>query len=196
MRRYFAGHPTAANLMMISILALGIAAMPPIKRETFPDIAPNELAVGVVYPGAGAEDVEEAVCRRIEDAVENVIDIRTMLAQKGLEPLRGLELIAAVGQERPCAHGHDRRDVGPLLDELLSLEHEAVEERALVRAKSREEDLVLRRYEHVDVVDLQEAERLDHAPDLSEAHARGPCALSASGDSPGRAGRAASKSGR
>ncbi len=76
MIRYFAGHPTAANLLMASILVLGITALPSINRETFPDIAADEIEVEAVYPGASAEDVEEAVCRRIEDAVEDVIDIK------------------------------------------------------------------------------------------------------------------------
>ena len=75
MIRYFAGHPTAANLIMVSILALGITALPSINRETFPDVAPNEIQVEAIYPGASAENVEEAICRRIEDAVEDVIDI-------------------------------------------------------------------------------------------------------------------------
>ena len=76
MIRYFAGHPTAANLLMASILVLGITALPTINRETFPDIAADEIEVEAVYPGASAENVEEAVCRRIEDAVEDVIDIK------------------------------------------------------------------------------------------------------------------------
>ena len=43
-----------------------------IKRETFPDIPSRNVEVRVVYPGASAEEAEEAICQRIEDAVENV----------------------------------------------------------------------------------------------------------------------------
>ena len=75
MIRFFAAHPTAANLIMLAVLAIGIASIPTVKRETFPDIPPDEVQVRVVYPGATAEDVEEAVCRRIEDAVEKVNDV-------------------------------------------------------------------------------------------------------------------------
>ena len=37
MIRYFAGHPTAANLLMIAFLAMGLIGLPNLKRETFPD---------------------------------------------------------------------------------------------------------------------------------------------------------------
>lgn len=75
MIRYFAGHPTAANLLMVGIMALGIAALPDLERETFPDLPIRDVQVGVVYPGASAEEVENAICRRIEDAVDGINDI-------------------------------------------------------------------------------------------------------------------------
>jgi hydrophobic/amphiphilic exporter-1 (mainly G- bacteria), HAE1 family len=74
MIQYFAGHKTAANLLMASILFLGLWSTGLLKRETFPDIPPDKIEIRLVYPGASAEDVEEAVCRRIENAVENVTD--------------------------------------------------------------------------------------------------------------------------
>ncbi len=75
MIRYFASHPTAANLLMVALIALGLAAMPEVKRETFPDIPPEDVEVRVPYPGASAEEVEEAICQRIEDVVDSVDDI-------------------------------------------------------------------------------------------------------------------------
>jgi len=72
MIRYFAGHPTAANVVMVVFLALGLMSIPQVKRETFPDIPPDEVEVRIVYPGATAEEVEEAVCQRVEDAVEDL----------------------------------------------------------------------------------------------------------------------------
>jgi len=74
--RYFAGHPTAANLLMILIVIAGVLAAPSLRRETFPRFAPQEVGIEVAYPGAGAADVEDAVCARIEDAVEGVTDLK------------------------------------------------------------------------------------------------------------------------
>ena len=75
MIRFFAAHPTAANLLMILLLALGALSLPSLKRETMPDFAANEVQVRVVYPGANAIDVEEAICQRIEDAVDGIGDV-------------------------------------------------------------------------------------------------------------------------
>ncbi len=75
MIRFFTGHPTAANLLMIGFLAIGLYLAPSLKRETFPRIKPNEVQVTIAYPGARPEDVEEAICRRIEDAVDGVDNV-------------------------------------------------------------------------------------------------------------------------
>jgi len=70
-----AAHPTAANLLMILFLLLGLMNMGDIRRETFPDFTSTEISVTAVYPGATAEDVEAAVCERIEEAVEGVSNL-------------------------------------------------------------------------------------------------------------------------
>jgi len=70
--RWFAGHPTAANLLLLLLLGAGLFAAPSLQRETFPDYRPVEVSVDVVYRGASAEDVEDAVCRRLHDAIKGV----------------------------------------------------------------------------------------------------------------------------
>lgn len=72
MIRYFAAHPTAGNLMMIVFVLTGLLTVNSLRRETLPSIAPRNVLVSVSYPGARAEDVEEAICRRVENAVESV----------------------------------------------------------------------------------------------------------------------------
>ena len=96
MVRYFALHPTAANLLMILLLALGITALPSLKRETFPDFSADAVRASVAYPGATAEEVEEAICQRIEEAVEGLADLgevrceaREGLGSATIEMLKG-----------------------------------------------------------------------------------------------------------
>ncbi|CAM4210671.1 efflux RND transporter permease subunit [Vreelandella rituensis] len=72
MIRWFAAHPTAANLLLMLLLAAGLFSAPSLKRETFPDYRPVEVSVEVVYRGASAADVEDAVCRRLHEAVKGV----------------------------------------------------------------------------------------------------------------------------
>ncbi|TQV86261.1 efflux RND transporter permease subunit [Exilibacterium tricleocarpae] len=96
MIRYFALHPTAANIMMVVFLCAGIATLPSMKRETFPDIEAFEVKVSVVYPGAAAADVEESICQPLEDATDGIsfIDERRCEAKDnlGAMTLKMLEL--------------------------------------------------------------------------------------------------------
>lgn len=69
---FFTRHPTAANLLMIVFVVLGVISLPGLRRETFPDITPWEVQVRVVSLGSTAEEIEEAICQRVEDAVDAV----------------------------------------------------------------------------------------------------------------------------
>jgi multidrug efflux pump subunit AcrB len=73
--RFFAGHPTAANLLMLLLIAAGLFALPTLRRETFPDFTVDVVQVQIVYPGAAADQVEEAICQRIEDATDDLTDV-------------------------------------------------------------------------------------------------------------------------
>ncbi|MFO8045367.1 MAG: efflux RND transporter permease subunit [Halomonas sp.] len=86
MIRWFAAHPTAANLLLILLLAVGLFAAPNLKRETFPDYRPTEVAVEAIYRGASATDVEDAICRRLHEAVKGVefLDEFACVAQDNL----------------------------------------------------------------------------------------------------------------
>lgn len=76
MIRYFSRHPTAANLLMLTLLLLGLVSLPQIKRETFPEFSPAYIMATVVYPGASPQEVEENLCMRMEDAVDGLANIR------------------------------------------------------------------------------------------------------------------------
>ena len=72
MIRFFASHPTAANIMMLAILLLGLTALPDLNRETFPEVEQRQVQVTVAYPGASASDVEEGICNRLEDSTDGI----------------------------------------------------------------------------------------------------------------------------
>ncbi|WP_322988347.1 efflux RND transporter permease subunit [Hoeflea sp.] len=72
MIRWFAGHPTASNLLLLFFIAAGLFAFPTLKRETFPDFRAVEAEISIVYRGATAEDVETSICRPLWDALQSV----------------------------------------------------------------------------------------------------------------------------
>ena len=65
MIEYFVRHPTAANLVMLALLVLGIFSFPSLQRETFPRIAPSKLQITVIWSGSRPEEVERAICQRV-----------------------------------------------------------------------------------------------------------------------------------
>ena len=77
MIRWFTGHPTAANLLLLLFLAAGAFAAPGLLRETFPDFRAVEAEITVPYRGAAAEDVEAAICAPLWDGVQGVEGLET-----------------------------------------------------------------------------------------------------------------------
>ena len=86
MIRFFVDHPTIANLLMIGFLIIGLFSVGGLQRGTFPAVDPSRIEVTVPYPGARAEDVESAICERLESAVDAVTNVRevTCEAREGL----------------------------------------------------------------------------------------------------------------
>ncbi|MBY6197120.1 efflux RND transporter permease subunit [Vibrio hangzhouensis] len=75
MIRFFSRHPTAANLLMLALIILGVSSLSTIKRETFPEFDPPYIMAAITYPGASPQEVEESLCVRMEDAVDGLANI-------------------------------------------------------------------------------------------------------------------------
>ncbi len=81
MIRFFTVHPTAANLLMLFLIFIGITTLPTIKRETLPEIKQYEVEVKIVYPGATPNDIEEKICLPLEDAIESISFVEEVSCQ-------------------------------------------------------------------------------------------------------------------
>lgn len=92
MIRWFAEHPTSANLLMAAIMLLGLVALPGLQRETLPRIQSDKVEIRVVYRGATPEEVEDALCRRLENALDGVTDLDEIRCEAG----EGLAVVTAV----------------------------------------------------------------------------------------------------
>jgi len=66
---YFAQHRTAANLLLLVMLALGIAAAPKMRAQFFPDVIIETVSVSARWDGAGAEDTDSAIVQVLEPAL-------------------------------------------------------------------------------------------------------------------------------
>jgi multidrug efflux pump subunit AcrB len=108
---WFVRNPVAANLLMWLIVAAGLVTAPSLRQEIFPEIKMGMIAVTVVYPGATPEEVEEAVCIRVEEAIHDLEGVKRVTATAR----EGLGTVAA-----ELVYGADVREV---LDEIKARVH-------------------------------------------------------------------------
>ncbi len=77
---YFTRHRTAANLLLVLMIAAGLAAIPNLRSQFFPDVVVQDVTVTASWDGAGAEDVDAAIVQVLEPAlfaVEGVAQARS-----------------------------------------------------------------------------------------------------------------------
>ncbi|XOV88992.1 MAG: efflux RND transporter permease subunit [Pseudomonadota bacterium] len=98
---WFVDNPIAANLVMAIFCVGGVIALSSMHKEEFPNIEPGIVQVTVPYLGAAPEEVEQAVCVRIEQAIEGVegIDRIQSVAAEGMCNVI-VELLADADQTR------------------------------------------------------------------------------------------------
>ncbi|MFT7667995.1 MAG: multidrug efflux pump subunit AcrB [Planctomycetota bacterium] len=73
---WFVNNPVAANLVMIVMLVGGGLTYSTVKMELFPEFALDMISVTVPFPGAAPEEVEQAICIRIEEEVHAIDGVK------------------------------------------------------------------------------------------------------------------------
>lgn len=76
MIKYFVSHKTAANLIMLFFIVIGLFSINKLQKETLPTAELKHVQVQVKYPGANVAKVEESICQKVEDSIENVANIQ------------------------------------------------------------------------------------------------------------------------
>ncbi|MBO9451297.1 efflux RND transporter permease subunit [Tropicibacter sp. R16_0] len=73
---WFALNPVAANLLMATILVMGLATGLNMRTEGFPASDPRTVTVTVAFDGASPDDVEEGAAIKVEQALSGVVGIK------------------------------------------------------------------------------------------------------------------------
>lgn len=69
---WMAGHPVAANLIMIACILGGFMMLQNMRQEVFPTFDIDSVTVSVAYPGSSPEEIEEGIILAIEEAVSGL----------------------------------------------------------------------------------------------------------------------------
>ena len=73
---WFASNPVAANLLMIAILILGLLSALTLRVEGFPALPARFVTITVDYISGSAQQAEEGIAAKIENALEGVAGIK------------------------------------------------------------------------------------------------------------------------
>ncbi|MRR58830.1 MAG: hypothetical protein EG824_11555, partial [Deltaproteobacteria bacterium] len=66
MSRFFINHPIFACVIAIMIMLAGLLAIKALPVSQYPPIAPPQISINAVYPGASAQTVQDTVTQIIE----------------------------------------------------------------------------------------------------------------------------------
>lgn len=80
---WMASHPVAANLLMLVFLLGGFFLLTQTTKEVFPTFTLDTISIGMRYPGASPEEVEQAIVLALEEAVRDVEGIGEITASAG-----------------------------------------------------------------------------------------------------------------
>lgn len=171
---WFTLNHVAATLVALAFLVGGIVMVTTgrVRREVFPELAPNLVTVQIDYPGATPAEVEQGICMRIEEAVEGVtgVDKITSNANEGT----GLVVIETL-QDADVDRVLD--DVKNRVDAITNLPAEA-EEPIVSRLVVRKAVVNVSIYGDVDELTLkrlaeQAREQLAALPEISQVEIAG-----------------------
>lgn len=106
---YFVQHRTAANLVLLLMMVGGFFATQHLRSQFFPDSIRESVTVSVAWPGAGPEDVDNAIVGVIEPRLLTV------------EGVDGVSSIAREGSARIIIGFEDNWDMGRATDEVKAV---------------------------------------------------------------------------
>ncbi|MEE9398350.1 MAG: efflux RND transporter permease subunit [Methylococcales bacterium] len=135
MIRFFTLHPTASNLLMLLLMFVGLVTLPNIKRETLPEIKAYEMEIKVLYPGATPQEVEQKICRPLEDAFEVISFVEEIRCES-----RQSLAIAVVAMLEDGDFNQFMDDIQSAVDEIDNFPSET--EEPVIREIGRTQDVV------------------------------------------------------
>ncbi|SDI47361.1 efflux RND transporter permease subunit [Lutimaribacter saemankumensis] len=117
---YFTRHRTAANLLLVVLLVLGMAAVPRMRAQFFPDVVIDDVSISIIWEGAGAEDVDRGIVQVLEPA---------LLAVEGVEASSSSSFEGRASIRLEFEPGYDMSratdDVQQAIDSVTTLPDEA-----------------------------------------------------------------------
>ncbi len=80
---YFTRHRTLANLLFVLLMVLGLAAVPNMRTQYFPDVVNENVSVSANWDGAGATDIDSSIIQLLQPALIAVDGVESTRSKAG-----------------------------------------------------------------------------------------------------------------
>lgn len=101
---FFISRPIFAAILSIVIVMAGLLALRQLPVTQFPDIAPPQIQVSAIYPGASAETVAQTVAAPIEQQVNGAENMLYMNSTSSSNGSLNLSIVFDIGTDIDKAH--------------------------------------------------------------------------------------------
>ena len=71
--------PLITVVVMVALVIFGLVALMRLQTDEFPDVAPPYVSVGLIYPGASPDVVENEVLDPVEEAIASISGVKKMI---------------------------------------------------------------------------------------------------------------------
>lgn len=132
---WMANNHVTANLLMGFLILSGLFSVMQTKKETFPEMSLDQIQIQVIYRGATPSEVEEAVCKRVEEHVRSLEGVRRVrsIASEGVG-------IISVEMERGVDVNSMLDDVKNAVDRIDSFPQEI--EKPIIKELTRRQQVI------------------------------------------------------
>ncbi|NYT47179.1 MAG: efflux RND transporter permease subunit [Candidatus Methanofishera endochildressiae] len=117
------------------LIIMGLVTLPTLKRETFPEIEHYEIEVKVVYPGATPREIEQKICKPIENTIDGTSYIDEMRCES-----RQSMAIATIKMQEQGDFVQFNNDIRSAIDEVENFPEDS--EEPIIKELGRTQDVV------------------------------------------------------
>jgi len=73
--------PLITVVAMVAMVIFGLFALLKLKTDEFPDVAPQFLTVGIIYPGASPDVVESEILKPVEEQIGSISGVKRIIGK-------------------------------------------------------------------------------------------------------------------
>lgn len=103
MAQYFIDHPRFAWVISILLVIAGLISLRSLPISAYPDVAPPQITLTAIYPGASAKTIEDSVTTLIEDEMSGLEGLEYLQSKSSRDGTAVIILTFAIGTDTDLA---------------------------------------------------------------------------------------------